>query len=180
MKPTPPPARMAENTRVVRAEPDNSGRRERELSRLRLAAAGYLGALVLQFWLGIWVNLFVGIPTHHPGAHPSDYFSGVFHSVSWAIVNGPSLWLTAHAILGLILVLGALSMLVRGILLASRRLIISFAVGAFGVIGAGFNGGSFLNYNHDFSSMLMASGLAIAMLAYLSAILAPTASQSAP
>jgi hypothetical protein len=35
-----------------------------------------------------------------------------------------------------------------------------------GVLGAGFNGGSFLNYHQDFSSMLMATGFAIAVVAY--------------
>jgi hypothetical protein len=34
------------------------------------------------------------------------------------------------------------------------------------VLGAGFNGGSFLNYHEDFSSMLMATGFAIAVAAY--------------
>jgi hypothetical protein len=31
------------------------------------------------------------------------------------------------------------------------------------VVGAGFNGGSFLNYGQNFSSMLMAVGFALAM-----------------
>ena len=34
-------------------------------------------------------------------------------------------------------------------------------------MGAGFNGGSFLNYHEDFSSMLMAVGFALAMSAYV-------------
>jgi len=34
------------------------------------------------------------------------------------------------------------------------------------VLGAGFNGGSFLNYAQNFSSMLMAVGFALAMSAY--------------
>ena len=39
--------------------------------------------------------------------------------------------------------------------------------GFIGVLGAGFNGGSFLNYHEDFSSMLMAVGFALAMSAYV-------------
>jgi hypothetical protein len=40
------------------------------------------------------------------------------------------------------------------------------SIGFIGVLGAGFNGGSFLNYNQDFSSMLMAVGFILAMLTY--------------
>ena len=36
-----------------------------------------------------------------------------------------------------------------------------------GTVGAGFNGGSFLNYHEDFSSMLMATGFAVATIAYV-------------
>jgi hypothetical protein len=36
----------------------------------------------------------------------------------------------------------------------------------FGVLAAGFNGGSFLNYNQDFSSMLMATVFAVAVVSY--------------
>jgi hypothetical protein len=34
------------------------------------------------------------------------------------------------------------------------------------ILGAGFNGGSFLNYHEDFSSMLMASFFAIVLVSY--------------
>ena len=43
---------------------------------------------------------------------------------------------------------------------------VSAIFGFIGVLGAGFNGGSFLNYHQDFSSMLMATGFAIAVVAY--------------
>ncbi len=47
-----------------------------EIARFRAGIAGYLAALVVQFWLGMWVNLFVEIPKNHPGANPPEYFSG--------------------------------------------------------------------------------------------------------
>jgi hypothetical protein len=37
---------------------------------------------------------------------------------------------------------------------------------AFGVQAAGFNGGGYLNYHEDFSSMLMATFFAVALVAY--------------
>jgi len=40
------------------------------------------------------------------------------------------------------------------------------SLGFIGVLGAGFNGGSFLNYNENFSSMLMSVGFIMAMVTY--------------
>ena len=142
----------------------------KEIARFRAGIAGYMAGLAVQFWFGMWVNLFVEIPKNHPGANPPEYFSGVVRNVWWGITQGPSLWLTAHAVLGLVLVAGAFGLLARAITLRSRRLIITMSFGAFGVLAAGFNGGSFLNYHEDFSSMLMASGFAVAMLSYIAGL----------
>lgn len=131
---------------------------------------GYLGALitlVAQFLLGMVTNLFVQIPLQHPGANPPEYFGGVVESVTWAILQGPSIWLTLHAILGLVLVLIGFGLLVPAIRSRKRSAIITAAVGAISVLAAGFNGGSFLNYNEDFSSLIMAGFFAIAVIAYV-------------
>jgi hypothetical protein len=125
-----------------------------------------LGMLIVQFLLGTTVNLFVKIPADHPGANPPEYFGGVAASVSWAILHG-GLWLTLHAALGLVLLLAALGTLVQAIRLRGGGRITLAALGFVGVLGAGFNGGSFLNYHADFSSMLMAVGFALAMAAYV-------------
>lgn len=130
---------------------------------------GYLGALitlVAQFLLGMVTNLFVKVPLSHPGANPPEYFSGVFESVTWAIVHGPSLWLTAHAVLGLALVLFGFRLLVPAIRSRHRPTIVTSIIGAVAMLGAGFNGGSYLNYHEDFSSMIMASFFGIAVIAY--------------
>jgi len=147
------------------ADPPSSleGRRS---PQLRIALAGMLAALVVQFWLGMWVNLFVDVPKSHPGANPPEYFSGVARSVTWALTLGASPWLTLHAALGLVLVLASFGLLARAIAIRSRGLIVAFSLGVIGVLGAGFNGGSFLNYHEDFSSMLMATGFAVAIISY--------------
>jgi hypothetical protein len=129
---------------------------------------GFLIALVMlvvQFLLGMSVNLFVMVPVDHPGANPSDYFSGVVQSVTWAILHGPLL-LVLHAVFGLVLVIAAIELLVRAIQLRRRWLIWTSAIGAVAALGAGFNGGSYLNYHQDFSSMLMASFFAVAVIVY--------------
>jgi len=46
------------------------------------------------------------------------------------------------------------------------KVVVCAVVGFIGVLGAGFNGGSFLDYHEDFSSMLMATGFAIAVVSY--------------
>jgi len=135
-------------------------------TRFRATLAFALGALIGQFLLGMAVNLFVTIPTDHPGANPPEYFGGVVTSVSWAILHG-GLWLTLHAAWGLLLVLAAFGTLVQAIRLRGGGRITLAALGFVGVLAAGFNGGSFLNYHADFSSMLMAVGFALAMSAYV-------------
>jgi len=133
--------------------------------QVRISFLFALVMLIAQFLLGMAVNLFVKIPDEHPGANPPEYFSGVAQSVSWAIVHG-NLWLAIHAGFGLVLVIAAVGTLVQAIGSRHRGLIVSAVFGFIGVLAAGFNGGSFLNYHQDFSSMLMATGFAIAIAAY--------------
>jgi len=133
--------------------------------RMRDQFLGTLIFLIVQFLLGMAVNLFVTIPTDHPGARPPEYFSGVAQSVTWAILHGHVL-LQIHAVVGLLLVLQAFGLLVTAIRARTRDLIIVTSFGAVGVLAAGFNGGSFLNYNQDFSSMIMATFFAWAVVSY--------------
>jgi hypothetical protein len=133
---------------------------------LRQAYLAVLITLVAQFLLGMVTNLYVDIPPDHPGANPPEYFSGVAQNVVWAILHGPSLWLTAHAILGLVLVVFGFRLLVPAIRAHHRPTLITSIIGALAMLGAGFNGGSFLNYHEDFSSLFMAGFFAIAMAAF--------------
>ena len=131
---------------------------------------GYLGTLitlVAQFLLGMVTNLFVQVPLQHPGANPPEYFSGVVQSVIWAIFHGPSIWLTLHAVLGLLVVVFGFRLLVPAIRSRNRFVITTAVIGALGMLTAGFNGGSYLNYHEDFSSMIMATGFAIAVTSYV-------------
>jgi hypothetical protein len=135
--------------------------------------------LIVQFLLGMSVNLFVTIPTNHPGANPPEYFGGVVQSVTWAILHGHVL-LIIHASLGLLLVLNALGLLIAAIRARAKDLIWVTSLGLFGVLAAGFNGGSFLNYNQDFSSMIMATFFAWAVIAYAVGIFLTGRPDSAP
>jgi hypothetical protein len=149
--------------------------------RIRTGYFMLLLLLVVEFLLGMAVNLFVIIPKNHPGANPPEYFSGVADSVTWAVLHGPFL-LILHAGLGLLLILFSVNLLAQAIQSRRRRILLPAAFGALGVAAAGFNGGSFLNYNEDFSSMLMAAFFAIAIVSYVTGLYQlprnPTASES--
>jgi hypothetical protein len=138
---------------------------DRERRHMSDQFLGSVVLLIIQFLLGMAVNLFVTIPRDHPGANPPEYFTGVAQSVGWAILHG-HLLLILHASLGLLIVVNSAVLLVRAIRMRASNLITVTAFGAFGVVAAGFNGGSFLNYNEDFSSMLMASFFAVAVVSY--------------
>jgi hypothetical protein len=135
--------------------------------------------LVVQFTLGTAVNLFVTIPHEHPGSNPPEYFSGVVQSVTWAVLHGHVL-LILHAVLGLVLVGAGFGIMARAIRSRDRATIWTATIGAVATLGAGFNGGSYLNYHEDFSSMIMAGFFAIAVIAYVIGLWRSQLPQEAP
>jgi hypothetical protein len=122
--------------------------------------------LLAQYLLGMVVNLYVDLPTRHPGAAASNYFSGAAAGLAWLISNGPA-WASAHAALGMALAALALAAMVTAWMMSGTAGRAASVVGALAVIGAGFNGTSFLNYGHDFSSLIMAGLWALALACYL-------------
>jgi hypothetical protein len=122
--------------------------------------------LLIQYLLGMAVNLYVTIPGRHPGAGARDYFTGAASGVAWVISDGPA-WAAAHAALGLALVVAALASIELTRRQGSRGATAASVLGALAITGAGFNGASFVNYGHDFSSMIMAGLWALALACYL-------------
>jgi len=132
----------------------------------RTAAFILLLALGFQFLLGMLTNFYVTIPDVHPGSQASNYFVGVLQG-EWWVFAGSLSWLQLHAELGFLVFLGAIALLVRAIALRSRAWIILASLGLAGIIGAGFNGASFMNYGHDLSSLIMSATFLLALIAYL-------------
>ena len=136
----------------------------------RLIAVNFAACLLLliQYLLGMAVNLYVVLPARHPGAKAGDYFSGAASGLGWVIAHGPG-WAAAHATFGVALVLAAFASLAltRG---TGRLAMGSSILGALAIVGAGFNGVSFLNYGHNFSSMIMAGLWALALACYLTGL----------
>ena len=135
-------------------------------SRLRTLTAIILVLLAAQFLAGVLVNLYVKVPAVHPGANAPEFFSGVVQGVAWALLHAP-LWLQVHAILGLLLLIASLVLIGLAITARRRAWIILSVIGLFGIIAGGFNGASFMNYGHDFSSLLMSLGFLLSAIPYV-------------
>jgi hypothetical protein len=137
----------------LREEAKTAGTRgEAALQRMTLGTAILL---MIQIAVGMVVNLYAAVPIDHSGAKPANYFGGSLHSVIWAIGRG-TLALAIHASLGLALVVMAIWVAVRTVALRPRWVRLTSILGALLVIGAGFNGASFLDFNDNVSSLLMA------------------------
>lgn len=132
----------------------------------RLLAVNFAACLLLlvQFLLGMATNLFVTLPTLHPGANAPNYFAGMVSGLGWLIPHG-AFWAALHAVFGLALVVAAIVAVVLT-WRAARAAVALSVLGVLAVIGAAFNGTSFLNYGHDFSSMIMSALWALALACY--------------
>jgi hypothetical protein len=157
--------RLQEGTPSARGGPA----RQQARARLRWMILAAILLVLVQAGIGMVVNLDVTIPSSHPGAHPSGYFSGSFHSVVWAIGHGAPA-LVCHASLGLALVVIVIGVAVSAVRLGSTAVGTLSVLAGLLVIGAGFNGASFLDFNQNFSSLIMAL-LALAALGCYSAAL---------
>ncbi len=110
--------------------------------------------VLVQAAMGMIVNLYVSVPAHHSGAQASDYFTGSFQSVIWAISHGAAA-LAIHAALGLALVVIVVGVGMRSVRLRRPGVLAWSVLAAAFVIGAGFNGASFLDYAHNTNSLIM-------------------------
>jgi hypothetical protein len=122
--------------------------------------------LLIQYLLGMAVNLYVTLPARHPGAGAGNYFSGVASGLAWVIPSGPG-WAAAHAAFGLALVVAAFAVVALTWRPGGRIATVTSVLGALAIVGAGFNGTSFLNYGHAFSSIIMAGLWALALACYI-------------
>lgn len=142
-------------------------KRARAARALRPSVGATLAALAAQYLLGMAVNLFVTITAAHAGTGATDYFSGVGQVIAWALGHGALLLrLRLHVGLGLLLVAAGIHILSLTLRSGDRAWVWAAAVGLSGIAGAAFNGASFLIYNQDFSSYIMATSFLIGLGAY--------------
>jgi hypothetical protein len=136
------------------------------MSRQLVVNLGACAMLLIQYLLGMAVNVYIVLPGKHPGAGASDYFSGAADGLAWLVSDGPA-WAAAHAALGMALAAAALAAIVFAWPTGSKAGRTASVIGALAIIGAGFNGISFVDYGHAFSSMIMAGLWAVALACYL-------------
>jgi hypothetical protein len=144
----------------------------RAVSGLRLQLFIALILLAIEIVLGIAVNLFVKIPAADKGTFEFSAFAATF-------THGP-VSLATHAIVGTLIVLAAISVLIRAIS-TRRALQITLAIlGLLAVLGAWSAGTGFVGTGDDGASFGMATSTAVAIAAYASALFAVPAVAAVP
>jgi hypothetical protein len=121
---------------------------------LRRASLAALVLLLIQYGIGIGVNLYVTVPAADRG-----------HTISSAISNGP-VALTVHIVLGLVLILAAVSLVVQAIMARRPGVIITSVIGLLALVGAAEQGAAFVDKAHASASMTMAVLTGVALLCY--------------
>lgn len=122
------------------------------LARGNLAAAIML---LIQYGLGVGVNLYVTLPAAGHGGR----------GLGQAFSNGPAL--AVHTVLGLLLILTALSMVVRSVLARHRASIVTSVAGAAAILVAAGYGASFVRNGSNAASLGMALATGVALLCYI-------------
>jgi hypothetical protein len=120
-------------------------------------ARGNLAAVVMlliQYGLGMGVNLYVTLPAAGSGGR----------DIGKAFTSGPAL--AVHAVIGLLLVLMALSMIVRAAIARHRPSIVTSAVGLLAILAAAGYGASFVHDSTNAASLGMALATGVALLSY--------------
>jgi hypothetical protein len=121
--------------------------------------------LLVQYVLGMWVNLFAALPK-------SDQGKGTFAGFGAAVAEGP-VALTLHALLGTLLVVGAITLVIRA---AAARKVADTVLGVvalLAIIGAWMAGSGFVGNAAVGASFGMAVTTAVALLCYVIILFVP-------
>src|SRR5262249_19110067 len=124
------------------------------LARVRLGSLAVLVLVVVQYGIGMYVNLYVTVPRADHG-----------HGMGSAIANGPAV-LSVHAVIGLLLGLGAVGVLVQAVIARHLGAIALSAVGLFALASASVTGASFTSSGDPVDSMGMAVLTGVGLLCY--------------
>jgi hypothetical protein len=124
------------------------------LARLRRASLAVLVLIVIEYVFGMYVNLYVTVPK-------ADHGSGLGSAIS----NGPAT-LSVHAVVGLLLGLGALGVLVQAVMARQWGITALAAAGLFALAFASLAGTGFAGTGDAADSMAMAVMTGVALLCY--------------
>jgi hypothetical protein len=134
----------------------------RPINGLRLQLYIITAMLAIEVALGVYVNLYAKLPT-------SDKGTSGFAAFAAAIASGP-VSLALHAIVGTLILLAAISVIIRGIATRRAPQIILAIVGLLAVLAAWGSGTGFVGNQVDAASFAMTIGTVIALLSYATAV----------
>jgi hypothetical protein len=152
--------------RATPAAPAAPGRSSaRDTRGLRPNSFAAVVMLLVEYGLGIWVNLYAKIPA-------SDQGKGPFAAVGAAVAHGP-VALALHALLGTLLLVTAITLIIRAVLARSAGATVIGAVALLAIITAWLSGARFTGDAADGASFGMAMATAVALLCYVTILFVP-------
>lgn len=132
---------------------------------LRPTAFSAAAILLIEYGLGMWVNLYDQISA-------SDHGKGVFAAFGAAVARGP-LTLTLHALLGTLLLVTAITVVIRAIRARKAAATLIGALAFLAVIAAWLSGARFVAASASAASASMAMNTGLALLCYVIILFAP-------
>jgi hypothetical protein len=145
------------------------------MTGLRANSFAAIVILLIEYGLGVWVSLYGHLPA-------SDHGVSIATGFAQAVSEGPA-GLSIHAVLGVILVISAVTAAVRAALVRRPVMVGATAVGLAAIVAAALSGASFVGDGSNGASMSMsmavAAGVAIGAYA-LVLLLSAGADEPAP
>jgi hypothetical protein len=138
---------------------------------LRPSSFAAVVMLLIEYGLGVWVNLYAQIPA-------SDKGRGTFAAFAAAVADGP-VALTLHALLGTLLLVTAITLIIRAVLARKAGATVIGAVALLAIIAAWLSGARFTGDGADGASFGMAMATAVALLCYVIILFVPRLTEGA-
>jgi hypothetical protein len=129
-----------------------------QMTGLRVNSFAAIVILLIEYGLGVWVNLYGHVPASDQGANIATGFAE-------AVSKGPA-GLSVHAVLGAILVISAVTAIVRAALIRRPSVVGATTVGLVAIVVAALSGASFVGDASNGASLSMAIAAGVAIGAY--------------
>jgi hypothetical protein len=136
-----------------------SGVAPARLRGLRIATLAALLMLTVQYGFGVWVGHTAELPA-------GDHDAGLFSGFARAVYSGP-VGLSMHAVLGVLLLSTAVSVLVRAALAHQPAAVGLAALGLAALLVAALAAARFIGQPSDTASLVMALATGVAIGAYV-------------
>lgn len=140
---------------------------------LRANALAGLVMLLVEYGLGMWTNVYAKLPA-------ADQGKATFAAFGDAVTHGP-VGVALHALLGTVLIVTAVSVVVRAALVRQAALIVVGCVALLAILAAWLSGAKFVGDAANGASFGMALATAVAILGYAAILFlaVPTPDRSA-